>query len=383
MVLRCLYKVSSKGIVVKVEYHTVGMFYTVRGKRISDIKSLRKMQSRIMSVTNATWKWHVVLTFNPKNLEYWFGKYGTVGKALSIYFNKLRGKFWGFKYFWKYEEGTKIFCKSCNKRVDFIYDKKREGWVFCNVCKSAIKGGDLPHYHLLFDFVNRTTTCKKDDLEKRLKKIRSYGGKVVRKDEFIVKGVNKFEIDFVVKRFKDLDLKKLIHPKSWDKMDWKRWMSKQRSYSMNEKKTDIEILLGYYMFGKWGNGITFVREIMGYMDLKSYVKKDFYKYTESRYMKENAKKWYYSLNVGFDPEGEVQAEWEKLLETVGVFPVDEALHMVQKSKDAMVGYYNGIGKVGAYIYKRVIDDIKARMVDEEGLLKEGMFLYPKQKVLGG
>lgn len=368
---------SSKGVVVKVEYHTVGMFYTVRGKRISDIKSLKKMQSRIMSVVNATWKWHVVLTFSPKNLEYEFGKYGTVGKALTTYFNKLRNKFWGFKYFWKYEEGTKVFCKICNKKVDFVYDKKSEGWVFCDVCKSAIKGGDLPHYHLLFDFINRTTTCKKDDLEKRLKKIRSYGGKVVRKTEL----VDKVEIDFVVEGFKNLDLKKLIHPKSWDKMDWKRWMSKQRSYSMNEKKTDIEILLGYYMFGKWGNGITFVREIMGYMDLKSYVKKDFYKYTESRYMKPNAKKWYCSMNVDFDPEGEVQVEWEKLLETIGMFPVDEALFMVQKSKDAMVNYYDGLGKVGAYIYKRVIDDIKARMVGEVGLLKDGDYLIQK-RILG-
>ena len=153
-------------------------------------------------------------------------------------------------------------------------------------------------------------------------------------------------------------------------------------YIKFQKKTDIEILLGYYMFGKWGNGITFVREIMGYMDLKSYVKKDFYKYTESRYLKENAKKWYYSLNVDFDPEGEVQAEWEKVLEAVGMFPVDEALYMVTESKDAMGDYYNSVGKVGVYIYKRVIDDIKARMVDDGGLLKEDMFLYPKQKVLG-
>lgn len=371
---------SSKGVLVKVEYHKVGRFYTVRGKRISDIKSLRKMQSRIMSVTNAKWKWRVVLTFAPEGLEKYFKKYGELGTALTGCLNRLRRKFWGLKCFWKYEEGTKVFCKTCDKKVYFTFDKSREGWVFCNVCKSAVKGGDLLHYHLLFDFVNRTTTCKKDDLEKRFKKIRSYGGKVVRKTELVVRGVDKVEIDFVVERFEGLDLKKLIHPKSWDKINWKRWMTQQRSYEVNEKKTDIEILLGYYMFKKWGNGITLVREVMGYVDLKSYVKKDFYKYTEAKFLKKDAKKWCYSLNVVFDPEGEVQAEWEQLLETIGVFPVDEALYMVMESKEAMVGYYNSLGKVGAYVYKRVIDDIKSRMVDEEGLLKKGVYLA--QKVLG-
>jgi len=375
---------SSKGVLVKVKYHKVGQFYTVRGKRISDIESLRKMQSRIMSVTNAKWKWRVVLTFNPKSLRCWYGKYGTVGRALTVYVKKLRSKFWGFKCFWKYEEGTKVFCKGCNKKVGFSCDKKREGWVFCNVCKSVIKGGDIVRYHLLFDFVNRTTICKKDDLEKRFEKIRSYGGKVVRKTELVVKGVDKVEIDFVVKRFEELDLKKLIHPKAWDKINWKRWMMQQRGYEVNEKKTDIEILLGYYMFKKWGNGITLVREVMGYVDLKSYVKKDFYKYTEAKYLKKDAKKWYYSLNLAFDPKGEVQAEWERVLETVGMFPVDEALYMVMESKEAMVDYYNSLGKVGAYVYKRVINDIESRMVDEEGLLKKGVFLvdYLAQKRLG-
>jgi len=372
---------SVKGVVVRVEYHRVGMFYTVRGKRLSDIRSLKRMQEKILSVTNASWKWHAVLTFAPEGLEKYFKKYGELGTALSVCLNKIRGKFWGFKYFWKYEEGTRVFCKVCEKSVYFVPDKKREGWVFCNVCGVTIKGGELPHFHMLFDFVNRTIKCKKDDLEKRLKKIRSFKGKVLRKMEYVsAKGVAMVEVDFLVERFKELSVKKLIHPKSWDKMDWKRWFAKQRSYVMNEKKTDIEILLGYYLYNKWGNGIVYVREIMHYMDLKEYVKKDFYKYTESKYLKPNAKKWYNSLNIDFDPEGEVQAEWEKVLEVVGMFPVDEALYMVKKSKDAMVDYYNSVGKVGAYIYKRVIDDIKSRMVDEEGLIKSDDYLI--QKVLG-
>ncbi|MBA7522756.1 hypothetical protein ES705_14876 [subsurface metagenome] len=372
---------SGKGVVVKVEYHTVGMFYTVRGKRLSDIRSLEKMQSRIVSVLNAKWKWHVVFTFSLENLESYFKKYGNLGKSLTDCFNRLRGKFWGFKYFWKYEEGTKVWCKTCDERVYFTRDKKREGWVFCNICGSSIKGGELPHYHVLFDFVNRKIRCKKEQLKDKLRKISSIkGSRITDQMEYrSSKGVEMVEVDFIVKRFKELDVKKLIHPKSWDKMDWKRWMAGQRSYDMNKDKTDIEILLGYYLFKKWKNGIAHAREIMHYMDLKKYVKKDFYKPTESKYLKKDAKKWYYSLNVEFDPKGEVQAEWEKVLETVGMFPVDEALYMVMESKDAMVDYYNGLGKVGAYIYKRVIDDIKARMVDEEGLLKDS---YLVQKGLG-
>lgn len=369
---------SSKGVVVKVEYHTVGMFYTVRGKRISDVRSLKKMQGKIVSVINVKWKWHVVLTFDPKSLESYFKKYGELGTALTGCLNKVRGKFWGFKYFWKYEEGTRVFCKICNKAVYFIRDKKNEGWVFCNVCKSLIKGGELPHFHLLFDFVNRTVKFKRDVIDKKLKKVRLLG-KVIEKVEYVSgSGVDMVRVDFVVKRFKELDIKKLIHPKSWDRMDWKKWFARQYGYAMNKKKTKIELLMGYYLFKKWGNGIVYVREIMHYMDLESYVKKDFYKYTESKFLKKDAKKWYYSLNLEFDPEGEVQAEWEKLLETVGIFPVDEALYMVMGSKDAMVDYYNSVGKVGAYIYKRVIDDIKARLFDEEGLLKDDDYLIQKK-----
>lgn len=368
---------SGKGVVVKVEYHTVGMFYTVRGKRISDVRSLKRMREKIMSVINANWKWHVVLTFSLEGLEKYFKKYGELGTALTGCLNKLRGRFWGFKYFWKYEEGTKVFCKGCDKKVYFIRDKKREGWVFCNVCGSAIKGGELPHFHLLFDFLNRKVSFKKDKMVEKLGRVSSLG-RVVAKEMYVSgTGVDMVKVDFVVKRFKELDIKKLIHPKSWDKMDWKRWFARQYSYAMNKDKTPIELLLGYYLFKKWGNGIAFVREIMDYMDLEDYVKKDFYKYTESKYLKPNAKKWYHSLNVEFDPEGEVQAEWEKLLETIGMFPVKEALYMVMESKDSMVDYYNSLGKVGAYIYKRVIDDIKARMVDEEGLLKMDDYLIQK------
>ncbi|TKJ25987.1 MAG: hypothetical protein CEE42_05900 [Promethearchaeota archaeon Loki_b31] len=61
----------------------------------------------------------------------------------------------------------------------------------------------------------------------------------------------------------------------------------------------------------------------------------------------------------------------------GEFGVDEALYMVSSSKDAMVDYYNSVGKVGAYIYKRVIDDIMGKPVDKEGLLKDDSYLVQK------
>ncbi|MHA1491151.1 MAG: hypothetical protein ACTSRI_16070 [Promethearchaeota archaeon] len=154
-------------------------------------------------------------------------------------------------------------------------------------------------------------------------------------------------------------------------------MGKQKSYKMNEKKTDAEVLLGYYMFKKWGNGNAYARRIRGYMDLKAYVKKDFYKYTESMYLKPNAKKWYYSLNVAYDPKGEVQGEWERVLESAGRYDLEDALYMVKSTKDNMINYYNDAGKVGAYIYRRVINDIKSRMVDEKGLMKDGYYIQKK------
>ncbi len=355
------------------------MFYTVRGKRLSDIKSLKKMQGRILSVTNADWKWHVVFTFSLENLEKYFKEYGNLGKSLTDCFNKLRDKFWGFKYFWKYEEGTKVWCKVCNKKVYFTEDGGRDGWVFCNECGVSIKGGDLPHFHVMFDFVNRRIRCKKDKLVDKLRKIGSIkGSKVVSKRKYLSgTDVEMVEVDFIVKRFKELYVKKLIHPKSWDKMNWKRWMAEQRGYGMNKNKTDIEILLGYYMFKKWRNGIAHAREIMHYMDLEGYVKKDFYKYTEGRYLKAGAKKWYHSLNLEFDPEGEVQPEWERVLEMVGMVGVKKALYLVKSSKEAMIDYYDGEGKAGAYIYWRVINDIKSRMVDEQGLLKGGYYVQKK------
>ncbi len=73
----------------------------------------------------------------------------------------------------------------------------------------------------------------------------------------------------------------------------------------------------------------------------------------------------------------MQAEWEKVLETVGMFGVDEALYMVSSSKYAMVDYHNSVGKVGAYIYKCVIDDIMGRLVDKESLLKDDSYLVKK------
>ena len=51
-------------IKVKVEYHREGMFYTVRGKRLKELRSLQRMREKIMAVTNADWKWHIVITFD-------------------------------------------------------------------------------------------------------------------------------------------------------------------------------------------------------------------------------------------------------------------------------------------------------------------------------
>ena len=48
----------SVGTVIKIEYHKEGLFYTYRGKRLKDLKSLKDMQDRLVSIENAEWRWH-------------------------------------------------------------------------------------------------------------------------------------------------------------------------------------------------------------------------------------------------------------------------------------------------------------------------------------
>ena len=337
---------------VKVEYHREGMFYTVRGKRLKELRSLQKMRKRIMAVTNANWKWHVVLTFDEDSLEYWFRKYGEVGKALTMYFNKVREKFWGMKYFWKYEEGAKVWCHRCKAKVGFVYDKKREGRVLCEKCGLSIKGGERPHYHVLFDFVNRSVVVKASDLESTLKKIKKSN---IEKKE--IKN-NMVKLNWTENEITGTDGKKLIFPHNWDKIGWNEWLNDQKNERMNKGKNDLEILMGYYHKKKWGNGIVFARKIRGYYDLKEYVKKDFYKYTEAQYLKKDAMKWRYSLNLEFDKDLKPQKKWERVLETIGWFEQKKALKMVKAGKENMVNYYNERGLEGEYIYKRVINDIR-------------------------
>ena len=338
-------------IKVKVEYHREGMFYTVRGKRLKELRSLQRMREKIMAVTNADWKWHIVITFDGDSLNYWFRQYGSVGKALTMYFNKVREKLWGMKYFWKYEEGTKVWCHRCKERVDFVYDKKRKGWVFCEKCGLQIKGGERPHYLILFDFVNRSVKGKESKMEQSLKKIKKKNVKRIKLKNGVV------NLIWCENEITEIDAKKLVFPHNWDKVNWNEWFNDQKSYKMNRGKTNLEILMGFYHKQKWGNGIVFARKLRGYYDLKEYVKKDFYKYTEARYLKRDSKKWRYSLNLEFDKNLKPQGKWVKVLETIGNFEPSEALRMVKSSKENMIDYYNERGLVGNYIYERVIGDI--------------------------
>ncbi len=364
-------------IKIKVDYHIEGMFYTVRGKRLKDVESLGKMRNRITSIKNVKWKWHIVLTFNMESLNYWFRTYQNVGKALAMYYSKVRSKFPGVKYFWKYEEGTKVWCKACVRKVDFVYDIKQEGWVYCIVCKEHIKSeGELPHFHLLYDFINRGVRSKLDKIDDKLKKIRKVKVKrTLIKDDIYL-------LEWVEKALTDIDYKKLIHPHNWAKFDWKQYFINQRKYSNNRGKTDLEILVGYYHYRKWGiqggkqkkgqkrkfkpTGIVYARKLRGYYDLKEYVKKDFFKFTEAKWLKKGyEKKWGHSQNLLYDEEGkepDIEKEWAQVLETKGYFVPEEALKMVQGSKDNMIDFYDGKGWKGKYIYNRVINDIKDKFI---------------------
>jgi len=388
-----------EGKTIKVFWHKEGCFNTVRGKRLKDLESLKNMKERILSVKNAVWRWHVVLTFDDESLNFWFKLHKDVGRALNDYFNKVRNKFWGLKYFWKYEEGTKVWCKVCNKKVDFLYDMEREGWLFCIICGGHFKNvGERPHYHLLFDFVNRGIRCKTDKIDERLKKIKKKNVKrtELKKDSWL--------LEWKEKSCSELDLKKLLFPRNWDKFNWKSWFINLRKHKRNKSKDNLEILWGQWHYYKWGytggggkkggykkakflsNGRTDASEIKTIGVLKRYVMKDFFKRSESKWLKDTVRrKWTHSLNllygkeVEYDVDVEVEAIMEGLLEAIGYFSGRETLGMVQETKDNMIDYYDGRGMVGEYIYNRVIDDIKGMV--GVGIVSVGVEKEVKQKKL--
>ena len=383
----------SVGIKIKVEYHREGCFYTVRGKRLKDLKSLRDMTERIMSINNVKWAWHIVLTFNPESLNYWFKLYKDAGKGLSKYFDKIRKIFWGVKYFWKYEEGTKVWCKPCNRKVDFTYDLKNSGWVHCNNCKSHIKSdGELPHYHLIYDFVNMGIRSKQSKIEEKLKKIRKV--KIKRTEMTTSSKERVFLLEWKEKTLSETDWKKLIYPHNWAKFNWKKWFKDQKQYSNNKNKTDLELLVGYYHYKKWGfqggkrkkdgkstfnpNGIVHARKLRGYYDLKNYVKKDFFKFTESKWLGKSKKKWGHSQNL-ISGGKKAAKDWEQVLETIGYYNYDKALKMVIETKDMMIDYYDEKGLKGVYVFKRVIDDLNDMKVVQIGGI---VITKPKEKIQG-
>ena len=401
----------SSDIRIKVVWHNIGYFYTVRNKRLKDLKSLERMREKIFSTANVEWAWHVVLTFAPASLKYWFDTYGSAGKALGMFFTKIRQKFDGYKFFWKYEEGTKVFCKTCNKRVDYEFDPKRDGYVICDECGSSIKsGGDLPHFHVLFDFVNRTKVitklyCKVCDKKVNLKK--DWGSPIgvvcVDCGMRLIIPFGKYEVvktdtakyarifkNWTEKPINLTMLKKLLFPHHFANVDWKQWIANQYRYKMNSKKTELDLLLGFYLKKKWDNGIVYARKLKGKRDLKEYVKKDFFKYTESRWLSKDPSKkphkWDRSRNLIFDSsliESEIGSEgaegaggdyeggdddsWGAVLEEYGLFEIQKALELVKSTKHDLIKYYDKRGLAGSYIYNRVWSDISEGFAFQKSL----------------
>lgn len=250
---------TSSETTVNVFWHTEGSFYTVKNKRLNELHSLDRMRMRILMVSNAIWKWHVVLTFSDENLKTVLKTRKYLGEELQPFFKKVKKKMITVNeskkmkkrvllYFWKYEEGGKVWCNNCRMKTEPVEVKSKD-MVKCGKCGKLIMGkGRRPHFHVLFD-VEPT----------------------------------------------EMQLKKWIHYRNWEHYDWKKWLAHQKHYKMNKTKTDIEILLGYYFKKKWGNGIAHARQIKSYYDIVEYVIKDFYKFSESKYLKEGGRKWGYPM----------------------------------------------------------------------------------------
>jgi len=339
----------SSGTTIKVFWHTEGQFYTVKNKRLNELISLDKMRMKILTVKNATWKWHVVLTFSDEKLNTVLLVEKHLGAELTPFFKKVKNKIatrvMGKKrillYFWKYEEGGKVWCNDCKRKVEPI-EVKMENMVKCEKCGKLIFGkGRRPHFHVLFDM-----------------------------------------------EVTEVQLKKWIHPQHWENVDWKRWLAQQRRYKMNKKKSDLEILCGYYLKKKWGNGIAHARKIKSYFDIVDYVIKDFYKFSESKYLKQRARKWGYPIGskdektgkrigaLGFYDEmiseKKIEREWQQVLEEYGIGDVKWAYQLVRSTKDNLIEYYDAKEKKGGYIYKRIINDLLDNWV---GTVAQEIFDY--------
>ena len=209
-------------------------------------------------------------------------------------------------------------------------------------------------------------------------------------------------LEWEEKNLNELAWKKMIFPHNWISIKWKMWFEYQRQYKNNRNKTDLEILVGYFHYKKWGvqggkkkrsykngkvkigkskfkpNGIVYARKLKGYYDLKNYVKKDFFKFTEAKWIKSATKKWGHSQNLLYGGKVVVK-DWEQVLETIGYYDFSKALEMVIETKNVMIDFYDDKGLNGEYVYKRVIEDLNdMKVIEVAGIV----ITKPKEKIQG-
>ncbi len=320
-------KKSKKEKLVNWWYHSKGLFYRIKPKRLGYVNSIRDMQWKFENVTNAMWQYHCQLTFSDEALARYYNakicdKCRRSKKTKKYSANPRKNKVCWYCYgdrwakvclkCWTIQESWRRKCVSCK---DVLRKQEREkekkspiSYVVNKMSKIIRKKvvvplgikifwkweegrkNSRPHYHMVVDFRNRMViekvyVCKDCELisemsvrvTDRLKKsgakllCRNCGGLLVKEKK------KRSWVD------SDNNWKKKVYPHNWnnEKFNWEKWFESKRTKWYNKRKvgydenkkpifeinTDEEILVREYIQKRWTFGS--LREKKG---LKMYYK---------------------------------------------------------------------------------------------------------------
>ena len=172
------------------------------------------------------------------------------------------------------------------------------------------------------------------------------------------------------------DLKDKIKDKSdeilkvIDVGDIHNFVDNQKDYVLNRKKSDLEIVMGYFMFKLWGNGIAHARSIKSELELIDQVEKDVAKRTGVKGFKENSHKFGFSrgVKVKKDPKPR-QYDYVGNVDTEG-----KAMEYLESTKDNFIDHFDNLEYDGSIIFDYTVSDIKDYCQEEnrkeKGVTKE-------------
>ncbi|TFG23922.1 MAG: hypothetical protein EU529_05850 [Promethearchaeota archaeon] len=165
------------------------------------------------------------------------------------------------------------------------------------------------------------------------------------------------------KKFNKEYIAKKMFRKGWEagKVDIIKMIKKARTHYMNYKKSDVEIMMGYLLYRKWGKGIVYARELKGLgsqhkRNLIYYVNKDLLKPTKLGKIKSSGKKW----NFGRGYQFVVKPMFKKS----DMVKYNQCISKLLLTKQNFIEYYDSFGENGYRKLFRKIKNIKKGMYDK-------------------